>query len=84
MFVLTELVNDTEDWESPYVKLVGVYDRLEDAQHVMVRMYCDALYREIGDECDDEGIGFIYDDSARIDGEFVTFAYDIFDTNKIQ
>ena len=35
MFVLIELVNDIEDAESPYVKLVGVYDRLEDAQHVM-------------------------------------------------
>ena len=88
MFVLTELINDIEDGESPYVKLVGVYDRFEDAQHVMQDRFRDALRRETGDDCDDEDddcgdFWFIYDDEARIDGEFITQAFNIFDTNKI-
>mgnify|MGYP007122047092 CR=1 FL=1 len=87
MFVLTELVNDIEDAESPYVKLVGVYDRLEDAQHVMQDRFRDAIRREIGDDYDDddcsyEDVGFIYDNEARIDGEFVIQVFNIFDTDK--
>ena len=91
MFVLTELVNDIEDPEGACVSLIGVYDRLEDAQHVMQDRYRSELHRETGDDCDNEDddcdnedVGFIYDYEASIYGEFVTSVFNIFDTNKIQ